>query len=320
MSREFFCCSQTSLSSTNSRGVAILTDFALRVKPTELFHDPEENFLFIRTVIHNTQMLLGSVYGPNNTGRDLYRKLGNILERNRDCKVIIGGDWNTVWDKGSLENNIDIFKMQSLPNKCNRDLLRDMATRFSLFDPTRVLYPEAKLFTYTPFGFQRNNKSRLDFFVLSGDLLPSLVECKPSIAVATNLFDHRSVALFLGAAPVPADRTNPRLRNTNLDNLLVQNFTNLSAYRCYSFGIRSEPDDEPNAPIRETISNIRTITRTISTKLTEVSDLLRQQGGAESTLWGDMLISALYAEIHMSLDELPSSNTRKSFTAPKKNG
>ena len=45
-------------STTNSRGVAILTDFALGVKPTELFHDPEENFLFIRTVIQNNQMLL----------------------------------------------------------------------------------------------------------------------------------------------------------------------------------------------------------------------------------------------------------------------
>ena len=40
-------------STTNSRGVAILMDFALGVKPTELFHDPEENFLFIRTVIQN---------------------------------------------------------------------------------------------------------------------------------------------------------------------------------------------------------------------------------------------------------------------------
>ena len=93
--------------------------------------------------------------------------------------------------------------------------------------------------------------------------------------MATNLFDHKSVALFLGMAPAPADRANPRLRNTNLDNPLVQNFINLSANRCYSFGIMSEPDDEPNAPIREIISNIKTITRTISNKLTEVSDLLR---------------------------------------------
>ena len=124
--------------------------------------------------------------------------------------------------------------------------------------------------------------------------------------MATNLFDHKSVALFWGMAPAPADRTNPRLRNTNLDHSLVQNFINLSAYRCYSFGIMSEPEDEPNAPIREIISNIKTTTRIISNKLTEVSDILRQQPSAESTLRGDMLISALYTEMRMFFDELPT--------------
>ena len=148
----------------NSRGVAILTDCSLGVLPTEFFRDPEENFLFIRTSINNNQLLLGSIYGPNTTGRDFYRKDEHILDRNRDCKIIIGGDWNTVWDTGTINNNIDIFKMHNIPNKSNRELLRAMATRFSLFDPTRVLYPDAKLFTYSPFGMQRTNKSRLDFF------------------------------------------------------------------------------------------------------------------------------------------------------------
>ena len=190
-------------STTNSRGVAILTDTALCISPMDTFCDPEENFIFIKAKINDTLLLLGSVYGPNGTGRDFFRRVEGILERNRDCKIIIGGDWNTVWDTGLVGSNIDIFKMQHVPNKCNGELLRDLSTRFSLLDPTRVLYLDAKLFTYSPFGLQRENKSRLDFFVISGDLLTVLKECKPAIATAINLFDHKSVTLTLGMSDLP---------------------------------------------------------------------------------------------------------------------
>ena len=292
-------------STMNSRGVAILTDCALGVTPTESFSDPEENFLFIRTVINNTQLLLGSIYGPNTTGRDFYRRIESILERNQDCKVIMGGDWNTVWDKGDLENNIDIFKMQNLPNKCNRDLLRDMSARFSLFDPTRVLYPDAKLYTYLPFGTMRANKSRLDFFVISGDLLPSLKECKPSPSPATNLFDHKSVSLLLGMAALPAVKAPPRLRNSNMENPLLLNHVILSAYRCYSFGIEIEPEHARHSPIREMINNVKVQTKIVSDKLDEAADMLKQQARNGETPRGAMLISALYAEVSVVLAELP---------------
>ena len=78
------------------------------------------------------------------------------------------GDWNTVWDRGAVDNNVDIFRIKNIPNKCNRDLLRDLAAKNSLFDPTRVLHLDAQLFTYATFGNLRSNKSRLDFFVISG--------------------------------------------------------------------------------------------------------------------------------------------------------
>ena len=185
-------------SSKNSRGVAILIDTSLNLQPEESYSDPEENFLVIKLTIKGIPFLIGSIYGPNSTGRDFFRRLGLILERNKDCKIIIGGDWNTVWDTSMPESNIDLYNMQNIPNKCNRDLLREMARNFSLFDPTRVLYPDKKIYTYSPFGNMRKNRSRLDFFLLSGELLPALAECKPSIISATNLFDHRMVALSMG--------------------------------------------------------------------------------------------------------------------------
>ena len=57
-------------SKSNSRGVAILIDTAMGVSPQETFLDPEENFLFLKININSTPVLLGSIYGPNTTGRD----------------------------------------------------------------------------------------------------------------------------------------------------------------------------------------------------------------------------------------------------------
>ena len=133
------------------------------------------------------------------------------------------------------------------------------------------------------------------FFLVSGDLLPSLKECKPSATPAINLFDHKSVVLFLGVAAPPASKAAPRLRNCNMDNPLLLNNVTLAAYRCYSFGISSEPANEANAPIRELLSNIRTRIKHISDKLSEVSSLLKQHACAESTPLGEMRISAIYA-------------------------
>ena len=46
-------------SRSNSRGVAILTDTALRVSPQETFTDPEENFIFLKTELKGVPVLLG---------------------------------------------------------------------------------------------------------------------------------------------------------------------------------------------------------------------------------------------------------------------
>ena len=304
-------------SASNSRGVAILTDTALCIIPMDTFRDPEENFIFIKAKINNNLVLLGSVYGPNGTGRDFFRKVEGILERNQDCKVIIGGDWNTVWDTSSVDSNIDVFKMQHLPNKCNGELLRDLSARFSLLDPTRVLYPDARLFTYSPFGLQRLNKSRLDFFVVSGDLLTVLKECKPAIATATNLFDHKSVTLTLGMSDLPTVKQPPKLRNSNLDNPLLQNYITLAAYKCYSFGIRAETENDIHAPIRAMLENLKQTTRQIANKLAEVLSMLKEVAAREETPRDEMLISAIFAEIGIAFSDLPSLDILSQF--PKKN-
>ena len=102
----------------------MLADSKLQLAPIRTYCDPaEENFLFIRAKINGSEVLLGSIYGPNNTVHDFYRHIQGIIQENSDCKIIVRGDWNTVWDRNKKNININNFNMQSIPNKINCDLL-----------------------------------------------------------------------------------------------------------------------------------------------------------------------------------------------------
>ena len=178
-----------------------MTAVELGITPTTVHIDPEENFIFIRTSLLGKNLLLGAIYGPNNISRDFYRRISAILELYTNCSIIIGGDWNTdlsVLDQSPIGNNIDIFKMASIPNPKNSELLRKMVVEYELSDPFRVLHPSVHSFTYLPFGLTRKNRSRLDFLLISQNILPSLLDCEISSAPAIGLFDHKSVTLKLG--------------------------------------------------------------------------------------------------------------------------
>ena len=195
--------------------------------------------------------------------------------------------------------------MQHVPNKWIGELLRDLSTRFSLLDPTRVLFPDAKLFTYSPFDLQHENKYRLDFFIVSGDLLSILKECKPAIATAINLFNHKSVTLTLGMSDLPTVKPPLKLQNSNLDNPLLQNHITLAAYKCYSYGIRTETENDIHTPIRKMLDNLRRITCQIADKLFEVFTMQKEVELREETTWDVMLISAIFAEVGLAFSELP---------------
>jgi hypothetical protein len=53
-------------SSLNKRGVGILLNKKLSFSLQSIIVDPEENFLLIRIEIAGEQIVLGSIYGPNN--------------------------------------------------------------------------------------------------------------------------------------------------------------------------------------------------------------------------------------------------------------
>ena len=64
--------------------------------------------------------------------------------------------------------NPDIFKMNSIPSLARSNWLAETMERFDLLvDPFRLPSPNHNDFTYLPFGTARNNRSRIDFFLIA---------------------------------------------------------------------------------------------------------------------------------------------------------
>ncbi len=127
--------------------------------------------------LDDCKLTLGLVYGPNTTGLEFYRFLRETLIASNGTYKILGRDWNTVGDKWPPQYNIDIINMVNVPNAVNSNLLEELCTDLTLSHPYRMLYPTRIDFTYSPFGQTRNNRSRIDFFMVTNNLIPMLDEC-----------------------------------------------------------------------------------------------------------------------------------------------
>jgi exonuclease III len=212
-------------SSMNSRGTAILFACSLDLTFNKEYRDINENYYVVDVSIAGRRLCIGSVYGPNGNGRDFFNGLNNVLQdirmqNNGNPEVILGGDWNTTWDRREVANNIDIHCMSKVPNQKNSELLENMCESFSLIDPFRALYPFKKDFTYIPFGNIRLNRSRLDFFVISHNIIPEISDCTISSSVSGKMFDHKQVVLSINEKQ--ASVTNAvHVSNSFLDEKLM---------------------------------------------------------------------------------------------------
>ena len=93
-------------SSKNSRGVGILLASEIDFIFNDTYKDLDENIIILSISHKGTNLLIGSIYGPNNTCKSFYNTLCNIIQRNPNHLIVFGGDWNTVWDTSHCNDNV----------------------------------------------------------------------------------------------------------------------------------------------------------------------------------------------------------------------
>jgi hypothetical protein len=265
----------------------------------------------------NYTVTIGSIYGPNNTGRDFYRFLNQVLAESTGRYKIIGGDWNTVLDSQPIPQNIDILNMVSIPNPVNSNLLREMCTNHNMSDPYRVLYPNKKDYTYTPFGDTRKNRSRLDFFIMSDNLIPSLDKCTISNSVLCSHFDHKNIAVAINSDYKNLPKM-PKLTNSFLNNRYLGLSIAASALEVHLNAIDTTFNDNNNMPANfasteEFIADSKRKLADLKNILKELESLELRKASNDADAHLDLLVSAKIASASFALDNMPSQQLLGTF-------
>jgi exonuclease III len=184
-------------STKNKRGVGILIKQSLQFRILDQINSQDENILALRIHLKNTEVMLISIYGPNNTDPGFFNVLSDILRTLNDVPVILGGDWNATLSTDPVQNNIDVLNMARLPNLSHSNKISDLLVNFNLSDPFRFFYPDRKEYSHVPRYNLSQNKSRLDFFFVSDSLLDFTSDCLIHTALQNKLFNHKAVSLLL---------------------------------------------------------------------------------------------------------------------------
>jgi len=78
-------------STKNSRGTAILVSYKLEFTILEEYRDEEENILGLLCSIRGIEILVVSIYGPNNADDLFYEELRRIVLPHANKPIIMGG-------------------------------------------------------------------------------------------------------------------------------------------------------------------------------------------------------------------------------------
>jgi exonuclease III len=127
-------------STRNSRGVAVLISNQVHHEVLKTIRDPEENFLLIRLVIKEREVVFGSVYGPNtdNGSKNFFDSLCLHLQRWNGRTCIFGGDFNATYSNLGVNENPDVLFMRNVPSRIRSDQVVEMCRVLDMSDPFRT--------------------------------------------------------------------------------------------------------------------------------------------------------------------------------------
>jgi hypothetical protein len=114
--------------------------------------------------------------------------------------------------------------MIDIPSRRRTKWLNSLCTPLGLSDPYRHFYPDRREFTYVPNAVANLNRSRLDFFLVSNEILLASRNCTISHHLDNLLFDHKSVRLSF--------RTNRNLNKQVIKDTILKDTDLPYAVKC----------------------------------------------------------------------------------------
>ena len=143
--------------------------------------------MILDTKLDNQHLVLVNIYAPNDTSQQIkfFQELNKTLTNYADNNLIIGGDFNcalTPKDRKSVKQATNKHMViKEIGNLCSH---------VDLTDIWRQLNPQTSSFTWHDKAFK--TQSRLDFFLITPDLVNTAKECN---IMHTPFSDHSSIIL-----------------------------------------------------------------------------------------------------------------------------
>ena len=241
-------------STGNKRGVGILIRKELNCQVNATYKDRDENLLGLNITINNESALLVSCYGENeDKGDNFFNTLQGFIHRANSNYIILGGDFNTVIDPTRITGptdiqNLDLIQMRSNINPKNSALLNNFLRDNNLVDPFRIKNPLKREYSYVPFSQNNKNRSRIDYFFVTANLLSkAIVTYDYKLGTA---FDHKPVMLNFGGK---TQRGNKIIDPNLLNSKTIKDTAKLAAYNTYLTYL------PPNQQWENTMNTLNTI-------------------------------------------------------------
>ena len=173
---------------TNARGVAIFFNRHFEYKILNAHKDNIGNMLTLDLLIHNEFTIrLINTYAPNQDQPDFFDTIQELIDSNTLDYLIICGDMNLA-----LDQQLDCYNYQHINNPKSRTKVLKLLNQYNMVDVYRHLFPNKKTYTW-----KRQNptkKARLDYFLVTNQLLDSILESEITSGYRT---DHSMIKLKL---------------------------------------------------------------------------------------------------------------------------
>ena len=154
---------------SDARGTAILFNNNFEYNVNNMHTDSDGNLLVLEiSVFRKYDLLLINIYGPNKDCPDFFRNISDIVSDFQGDFVLIGGDFNLIQDQ-----QIDSYNYVNINNPKARESVLQIKNIHGLCDTWRV--KNDKLRIYTWYRINPIKKARLDYFLISNELM-TLVE------------------------------------------------------------------------------------------------------------------------------------------------
>lgn len=175
--------------SNHSKGVMILVNPAYQIEVIKSVKDKQGRSIVLEIQLDNQHLVLANVYAPNDASQQVkfFKDLNKTLEDYSETNLIIGGDFNCALTPKDRKSVKQISNKHTVIKEIGR-----LCSNFALTDIWRDLNPQTLSFTWRDKAFK--SQSRLDFFLITPDLVNLTKECN---ITHTPFSDHSAIMLTL---------------------------------------------------------------------------------------------------------------------------